>query len=111
MVALDYSIAVDECRENLSPHSELDVVQGDIYHLSFNPESFDYLYCLGVLQHTPDVKRVFMALPDQVRPGGKLVIDVYPELFVNILWPKSWIRPFTRSMPHERLFKMEEAMV
>ena len=111
VVALDYSTAVDACRENLSPHPELDLVQGDIYHLPFKSESFDYVYCLGVLQHTPDVKRAFLALPDQLRPGGKLVIDVYPKLFLNIMWPKYWIRPLTKRMPHDRLFKMVEAMV
>lgn len=111
VVALDYSTAVDACRENLSPHPELDLVQGDIYHLPFKAESFDYVYCLGVLQHTPDVKRAFMALPDQVRPGGKLVIDVYPKLLLNMLWPKYWIRPLTKRMPEQSLFKMVEIIV
>ena len=63
VVALDYSVAVEACREN---HREkfahsLNVVQGDIYHLPFRPGQFDFIYCFGVLQHTPDVRAAFLA--------------------------------------------------
>lgn len=103
VIALDYSSAVDACRRNLGPHLRLNVVQGDIYHLPFRDGSFDFVYCLGVLQHTPDVKQAFLSLPDQLRPGGRLVVDVYPKRALNALWPKYWLRPFTRRMKSDRL--------
>ena len=74
VVALDYSSAVDACRDNLAPHPRLDVVQGDIYRLPFRPGVFDFVYCLGVLQHTPDVRKAFLCLPPQLRPGGHLTV-------------------------------------
>ena len=73
VVALDYSTAVDACWANLKHHSRLFVVQGDIYALPFAPESFDYVYSLGVLQHTPEVARAFAALPPMVVGGGNFV--------------------------------------
>lgn len=106
VVALDYSTAVDACRQNLGPHPLLDVVQGDIYRLPFRPGNFDLVYCLGVLQHTPDVRKAFMSLPRQVRLGGRLTVDVYPKLILNYFWPKYWLRPITKRMSHDRLFHL-----
>jgi SAM-dependent methyltransferase len=111
LVALDYSSAVDACRANLGAHARLNVVQGDIYHLPFRPGSFDDVYCLGVLQHTPDVERSFMSLPRQVRPGGRLAVDVYPALALNFLWPKYWLRPITKRLPQRTLFRVVRLMV
>lgn len=111
IVALDYSSAVDACWDNLGPHPRLEVVQGDIYNLPFKPGSFDYVYCLGVLQHTPDVKRAFMSLPRQLVSGGKLAVDVYPKLALNALWPKYWLRPITKRMDPQRLFRIVEKLV
>lgn len=113
VIALDYSSAVEACWKNLSPNPRLNVVQGDIYKLPFKKETFDFVYCLGVLQHTPDVEKAFLALPDQVRRGGKLAVDVYPKLRGNMhfLWPKYWIRPVTKRMSQERLFKLVLGMV
>ena len=66
LVALDYSSAVDTCWQNLHSNPNLNVVQGDIYHLPFKPASFKSVYCFGVLQHTPDVGKAFLALPPQL---------------------------------------------
>jgi SAM-dependent methyltransferase len=106
VVALDYSSAVDAARANLAPHPRLEVVQGDVYRLPFAPSSFDFVYCLGVLQHTPDVGGAFAALPAQLRPGGRLAVDLYPRLPLNALWPKYWLRPLTRRLDPERLFRL-----
>ena len=78
VVALDYSSAVDACYSNLKHHPNLHVVQGDIYSLPFVPEYFKFVYCLGVLQHCPDVERAFFSLPPMVAPGGgQLVAECY----------------------------------
>ena len=111
LVAVDYSSAVDACWQNLRPYFHLNVVQADIYHLPFKPASFEFVYCFGVLQHTPDMEKAFMMLPVQLVSGGRLSVDVYAKLFLNIIWPKYWLRPFTKGMPADRLFPMVQAMV
>ncbi len=111
VVAVDYSSAVDACFDNLGPHPRLDVVQADVYALPFRPAEFDAVYCLGVLQHTPDVKRAFLALPAQLKEGGTLAVDVYPKLRLNALWPKYWLRPLTRRVNAQRLFRWIERLV
>ena len=111
VVALDYSSAVDACWRNLSHNPALHAVQGDIYRLPFRREAFDFVYCFGVLQHTPEVERAFASLPAQVKPGGRLAVDVYPQIRKNLLWPKYWLRPLTRRMQAERLFPFVERLV
>lgn len=106
VVALDYSAAVDACRANHRDRPNLNVVQGDIYSLPFAPQAFDYVYCFGVLQHTPDVRRAFDSLPAQLRRGGKLAVDVYPRMWQNLFWSKYWVRPLTRRMDGQKLFQL-----
>jgi len=111
VVAVDYSSAVEACYANLSPNSRVDVVQADIYHLPFRRGSFDFVYCLGVLQHTPDVRGAFMSLPEQLKPGGKIAVDVYPAVALNYLWPKYWLRPITKRMNPQTLLRAVERLV
>ncbi|MEP6763878.1 MAG: class I SAM-dependent methyltransferase [Gemmatimonadaceae bacterium] len=111
VVALDYSSAVDACGTNHADKPQLDVVQGDVYALPFEFASFDFVYCLGVLQHTPNVHAAFAALPAMLKPGAKLAIDLYPKLLRNALWPKYWLRPITRRMDAGKLFSLVERMV
>jgi len=111
LVAVDYSSAVDACRQNLGPHERLDVVQADVYNLPFRPAFFRFVYCFGVLQHTPDVRAAFDALVGQVAPGGRIAVDLYPRIALNVLWPKYWLRPITKRMRAERLLAIVNTMV
>ena len=111
VVAVDYSTAVDACRENLGHHSRLHLIQGDLYRLPFAEGTFDAVYSLGVLQHTPDVARAFASVARQARPGGSIVVDVYPRTWKDWLHPRTWLRPMTVRMPHDRLFASVERSV
>lgn len=111
LVAMDYSSAADACFANLGAHPRLSVLQADVNHLPIKPESFDYVYCLGVLQHTPDPHRAVLALAPPLKRGGRLALDCYPRMAANILWPKYWVRPLTRRLPPERLFGIVRRMV
>lgn len=111
VVALDYSSAADACYENLKHYPNLHVVQGDIYALPFEPGSFDFVYSLGVLQHTPDVEKAFAALPPMLTSGGQLCVDYYEKTLKSFLLPKFWLRPFTKRMQKQKLFKFLEMSV
>jgi SAM-dependent methyltransferase len=112
VVALDYSSAVDACWANHQDKPNLlGVVQGDIYALPFVPKQFDFVYCLGVLQHTPDVRRAFRALPAHLKAGGQLTVDVYPKQWRNYVWPRYWLRPITTRLEPARLFRVVQFMV
>jgi len=98
--SVDYSTAVDACWANNGPHPDLFLAQADLYALPFQPESFDRVFCYGVLQHTPDVRGAFMSLVPYLRPGGKIAIDVYRKMAWTTRWTsKFWYRPLTRRLP------------
>ena len=111
VVAIDYSSAVDACYENLIGHDNIFIVQADIYELPFVKSSFDFVYSLGVLQHTPDVFNAFLSLPPMLLSGGKLCVDYYEKKWITIFLPKYWLRPITKHIPKPILFKLLKKLV
>lgn len=113
LVSLDYSTAVEANFKSNGHNPNLLIVQGDIYRMPFALDSFDRVFCLGVLQHTPDVHRSFQQLPLFLRPGGQLAIDVYKRFpwTKQITITKYWARPITRRIKPQWLYPMVEAYV
>jgi SAM-dependent methyltransferase len=109
--AIDYSSAVDACAKNLDLYHNLRVIQADIYNLPFREESFDFVYSLGVLQHTPDPFGAVLKLARFVAPRGQLVVDFYSKSFRDALHPKYFLRPISLRIPSDKLFKFLEKSV
>ena len=57
---------------------QVSLVQADLLKLPFEAASFDLIYSLGVLDHTPDPRASFLALAGLLKPGGRIVVWVYP---------------------------------
>jgi SAM-dependent methyltransferase len=108
VVAVDRSLAVEAARDNLGDRPDLAVLQADLLALPFAQWSFDFVYCFGVLQHTPDPRRAFLGLPPLLGAGGRLAVDVYPRLLRNRLWPKYWLRPLTSRLSPATLERLVE---
>lgn len=110
LYSVDYSNAVEANFRNNGHHKErLKLFQASIYELPFQPQSFDKVFCFGVLQHTPDVKKSVQSLAAMVKPGGELVVDFYPVRgWWTKLHAKYIFRPFTKKMSHEKLLKKIE---
>lgn len=107
LYSVDYSDAVEANYRNNGPHERLELFQASIYELPFKPASFDMVICLGVLQHTPDVKASVKALVDMVKPGGELVIDFYPiKNILTKVHSKYLLRPFLKRINHDRLMSI-----
>jgi SAM-dependent methyltransferase len=105
LYSVDYSNAVEANFKNNGHHgNRLHLFQGSIYELPFQPGSFDKVFCFGVLQHTPDVKKSVQCLAEMVKPGGELAVDFYP---IRGWWTKFHIkyllRPYTKKMSNEKL--------
>lgn len=119
VVAFDLSPAVEVARQNVEGYPEVHVVQADIYYLPFRP-GFDYVYCIGVLQHLPDPLKAFLNLAYLLDEGGCLSIWVYgyegtevvrylvdpvrrvtsrlplPLIYAGTLWPTAMIYILSR---------------
>jgi len=108
--SFDYSSAVDANQQNNGAHSNLHLFQGDIFRIPLREAWFDHVLCLGVLQHTPDPEKAFMALARHVKPDGDLVIDVYRRSLAAALQWKYVLRPITRRMAPSRLYAIVETI-
>jgi SAM-dependent methyltransferase len=110
--SVDYSNAVDANLKNNGPHPHLHLYQADIYALPFKEEYFDKVFCLGVLQHTPNVKKAFLSMIPFLKRGGEIAIDVYRKNRFTFLFPSYyWYRPVTKRMNKEALLKTIRALV
>lgn len=74
--SFDFSNAVEANAVN-NGAKQFTLVQADIMAMPFRPASYDFVVCLGVLQHTPDTEKSIAELWKMVVPGGCLVIDHY----------------------------------
>jgi SAM-dependent methyltransferase len=77
VTSIDLSEAVDANIENFPLGPMHRIAQADIVALPFEKQRFDVVACIGVIQHTPSPELTIQRLYDQVRPGGRLIIDHY----------------------------------
>jgi SAM-dependent methyltransferase len=79
LVALDGSDAVTAAAVNLSETPDTVVVRADLRKPPFEPGSFGFVSCLGVLHHLADPPVGFDALARLVSPGGRLLVYLYSQ--------------------------------
>jgi SAM-dependent methyltransferase len=114
LYSVDYSDAVTA---NFRNNGQIDpdrfhLFQASVYEMPFPDDSFDNVFCFGVLQHTPDFGAAVKALIDKAKPGGEIAVDFYP---IKGWWTKInakyILRPITKRMPHDRLLSLINANV
>lgn len=113
VVSFDYSSAVDANYRNNGHFENLLIVQADIFNMPFREGPFDKVFCLGVIQHTPDPSRAFTCLAKMLGPGGSIVIDAYRiwPWWKQALMSKYYVRPLASRVPNELLYKLCERWV
>ena len=97
VVGVDLSYAVEAAHRNFVDRGNVFIAQADIGALPFRPESFDAIFSIGVLHHTPNTRDYFLKLVPLLKPGGTIAIWVYPREGDYIV-RKSWIR-FVNKIP------------
>src|SRR2546426_5953009 len=102
-VAVDVSRAVDPAFRRTRTLGNCHILQADVFHLPFRTEQFDYVYCLGVLQHFADPAAGFRALARQPRRGGLLLVNVYQDSRPAVQWLLESVRHVTTRIPHRLL--------
>jgi SAM-dependent methyltransferase len=103
--SFDLSDAVDANYRNNGGGANFHLLQASIYDIPLRRDSFDKIFCFGVLQHCPDVRRAFLGLVPHLRPGGEIVVDVY-KMHTGIPPLKYWARPFVSRMKTETIHKL-----
>lgn len=98
--SFDLSKAVEAGLDNIQSQElkqRHHLFQADIYEIPLPYEMFDKIFCMGVLQHCPDVKKAYLSLIPFLKPGGELVVDCYLSQPLKHLFNlKYWLRPFLK---------------
>ena len=105
VVSFDLSSAVEAAWRNNSASPNLTVLQASIYDIPLRKASFDRLFCMGVLQHCPDVAGAFRSLVPFLRPGGEIVIDVY-EKWRRVPPLKYLVRPMVNPLGPKGIYRL-----
>jgi 2-polyprenyl-3-methyl-5-hydroxy-6-metoxy-1,4-benzoquinol methylase len=101
VVGVDLSAAAEVAAKNLADR-QFTAFQADVFALPFAPESFDVIYSIGVLHHTPDCEAAVKALDKYLKPGGLLVVWLYSGYNKWYRFSDFW-RRYTHKMKPERL--------
>lgn len=105
VVSLDLTSAVDANWKNNRENGDLFLFQGDLYDIPFPDNYFDFVFCFGVLQHTPDPDSAYRSIFSKLKPGGRISIDYYRRFKWPNVWatPKYLWRPLTKTMDAKQL--------
>lgn len=99
----DHTQAVEKARSLCQHLDQVKFVQADLKQLPFEPESFDFVFSIGVMHHDADTRKVFDAVARLVKPGGRYSVWLYRK---NQWWQElinSSLRTITTRLPHQIL--------
>jgi len=78
IVGVDLSThSIDLAQDFAGFRENVFLVQADLFSLPFERQSFQHVFSIGVLHHTPDTEKAFAAVAPYVAPGGRIAIWVY----------------------------------
>lgn len=103
VIALDYSNSVFRA-EKRRRSANVHFVRADLQAPPFDIGTFDLIISNGVLHHTPDTYKTFVAVARLVNPGGRFYLWLYrkPEKFFRryLLLPLiDWVRTVVSRLP------------
>jgi SAM-dependent methyltransferase len=82
VIGLDYSCSVESGEREKKRFAgegfeRVHYVQGSVLSPPFAPDTFDAIYCDGVLHHTPSTRKSFCALAPLVKENGRFFVWLY----------------------------------
>ena len=92
IIGIDLSRAVDAAYENVGHLENVTIIQADLFNLPFKENSFDLVYSLGVLHHTPNTKEAFKSIAKYVKKSGLLSIWLYGYYWKRKIDAQQWLR-------------------
>ncbi|MBN8555160.1 MAG: class I SAM-dependent methyltransferase [Deltaproteobacteria bacterium] len=107
VTSFDFSNAVEANFQNNKEKGDLFLFQASVYEIPLDLKQFDFIFCYGVLQHTPDPNKSFDILYSGARDGCKISIDYYPKYSWPTCWttPKYFWRPIAKKIAPEKLLR------
>jgi SAM-dependent methyltransferase len=106
IIGVDLSRAVDAAYENVGHLENVTIIQANLFHLPLRKSTFDVVYSLGVLHHTPNTHQAFQAIAPFVKPKGLLSVWLYGAYWLKKSVNQDRIRKlFTSKMSPMALYR------
>jgi ubiquinone/menaquinone biosynthesis C-methylase UbiE len=106
LIALDASEAVFAAQNNLAKNQNVIFVRADLRRLPFEDGVFDFVYCIGVLQHTSNPWQCIEELSRVTSVGGQIALTFYEKKIWTRLYSKYLVRPLTKRVPKALLLRL-----
>jgi SAM-dependent methyltransferase len=109
VIAIDSSDSIFEAQRNLERFSDRVIfLKADIEKLPIKKRSLDFLYSIGVLQHTRLPYSNMISLLTFLKPQGRFAFTVYQKRIFTLLHSKYLIRSVTRKISKPALLSLIE---
>jgi len=105
VVGIDLSRAAGVAARNLAGRAR--IAQADLFAPPFRDGTFDVVFAIGVLHHTPDTRSATASIARLVKPGGILAIWVYAHTFAGHF--SNLYRRVTTRLGPETLYRLSAA--
>lgn len=106
VVGIDLTSAVDAAYANIGTRDNVHLAQANVFDLPFRDETFDLIFSIGVLHHTPNTRAAFDQLPRLLKPGGKIAVWVYTSTMGSWSRTSDRYRRVTTRLPKRLLYAM-----
>jgi len=89
------------------------LIKERLEHVPLKRNSFDFVLCYGVIQHTPKPLNSYKECIKYVKPNGMCSFDQYEKIYYPSPWyfPKYFWRPITTRLKPETLLRLIEMYI
>lgn len=106
VISVDISGAVEKTASLTFHLPNVHIIQADIFALPFASSTFDFIYSIGVLHHTPNTKQALHNLMPLVKEDGEIAIWLYPRWPAPVEAYNSLLRAITTRMSLDTLHRI-----
>lgn len=106
VIGVDLSTAVEAAAANTKHLPNVHIIQSDIFRLPFKPQSFDFIYSIGVLHHTPNAKEALSRLIPFLANSGEIAVWLYPRWPMPVELYNKLLRAVTTRVDHNTLHRL-----
>jgi len=109
VIGFDLSLAVEAAYRNVGKRANVHIVQADVMKTPFPKGTFDFIFSIGVLHHTPNPRQAFRSLVSLLKRNGEIAIWVYQRYRRPLL--SDFYRVITSRMPWSMVLGISKVLV